>query len=317
MNPINSSDFRREIEYNLEIMEKTLQKNVAIDAGFFEIFQRDIEHLEAMSASNSKNRVEAKKITSTLNIRLQTNAARLQQITGKAFGFVEHVVPFLAANSVSPKEFIKNYSPSEHSLAIRGLTALDSAGYNVRKIKGDGHCLFRGIAAKDLIESARAQRKSHVLVLAQKIVTAPGLYSDKLVKCARRAIEILEPITDEKSLIVLLQDQKSSDRLVKFLRNVAVDHQRRHIDKFASFHEGEKGSFADHLNSMARMSLRQMGDQPEIVALQEALQMQLPVVNLRNLGGNQEIVQEGEAHQGSLQLLYDGQIHYDLAEKMS
>ena len=142
INPaINKKEFYDQLTYNLDIMEHTIISGRAhdISLGFIEIFADEIKELE--NAGFDKAKIHE------LSARLGADADRICTA-------IEHIFSPVNADAVRP---LVGKSQTLASLAHEltpgftklGLEALDKH-FSLKRVAGDGHCLFRAIAAGTL-----------------------------------------------------------------------------------------------------------------------------------------------------------------------
>lgn len=295
MTKINVNRIKNEIEYNLSIMEESLSKGIKVDAGFLPIFQNDIESL-----GNHSYETE-------LNDRLQITAQKLYKVASGKLDIPEATIPLISPTAIPANEIpAQSEGPRK-----QGLKVLSDNGIGLQKIRGDGHCLFRAIAAQSLFTSERTKTPSSLFQLAQKVESSSN-YDHRVRNTAQKVVSALSP-QNNRSALATLSDSSSSNLLVEFLRLIAVHGMNKNMNEsLQNILIEEAGSVDEYLKDMSDMSKRAMGGQPEIIALEKALGSSLRVLQLHALGtGSEKLPEKGERPLGSTFLLYTPG-HYDL-----
>jgi len=192
--------------------------------------------------------------------------------------------------------------------------------YQYRSIRGDGHCLFRAVAAgmfllvKDLSEDVRENAVTwldgHLKRIASELST-----SDRAFLC-----EQLRK-TKNTDVDALLCDPQVSDRLVSIFRKIAVAHEREQVrldpesTMAVAIAEAGGGSSEAYFKAISTNAL---GSDLEIKALAESLQLNFEVLHVKAIGEGQP--QHPDSHQfgpskAPLVSLLFRPGHYDLALK--
>lgn len=186
-------------------------------------------------------------------------------------------------------DFLAN-SYEEHPEMARKLIAL-SAEYNYRPISGDGHCMFRSIAAGIILEILN--RKEDIIdqfyqQVADIIKTLPE--SAELLSAMQRFKDILYPLKAEhapRMLEEIIRSKASSDDLVKFLRILACNYSAAHLQDFMA-DKGEDYSVKtqeEYFRDMKNMSLGEFGTNLELHALAMALNVQIQLLHVDDMVG--------------------------------
>lgn len=315
MNTVNYSHFADEVQYNLDIMKETIAsgKGSDIDPGFLAIFRADIATLR--KSSIAKNRVRV------LSKQLQNSGAKLKKIWNKEIKTKEIKQP-------APIEFFAAYTPTEveKTLSTSARTDAVAAGYNtlaqsgqylVRKIPGDGHCLFTSVAAIDLYSAQRMGMEPKLLTTAKRIAEDETLDNELLKTAATMVADLLSrQVSDNEAFDpkAILADVPSRTHIIQFLRSLACHELRQDttnetLDQYLAANGTTRHA---HLASMEDIRRRAHGDEPELHAMRHALDLELPVIDLQTLGIEQTTLPENH-EQGKLWLLFRPG-HYDVAE---
>ncbi len=326
MSSVTSAHFKREIEYNLSIMEKTFSEGREIDQGFFKIFQEDITQLAALQTKEKIEPAVSTPVIKELNDRLQKNTLKLQEIVKGIFKPIEANNTALVASSLLNAGEIALTQSNE--ILKAGFEVLNQNGLQVRKVAPDGHCQLRSIAAKILIDNQRQKKKSKskLLTLAEAAVKNET-YTAETKEIAKKVVAGLNPKKNQSALEIL-QNQELSDLLVQFLRLIAVEGLRKNkSETFTQMLERDGIPFEQYCKDMTSMPLAKFGGQPEIMELEKALKTPLQFLDLSILGKGKQlsastgtnetmkVLTKEELTPGKTFILYNPTgLHYDLAE---
>jgi len=299
-----------EINHNLATLSNTLErldrdlKNPqgkhleAVDLGFIEIFKNDIAQLKASG-------FDAKKVDA-LDERLQILAEKMGLIATKILSLSEQdrmhkqddvnqfndvVVPLIRPQT-SLKEVAKDFDGDLKA----GLEALDST-YDVCQIRGDGHCLFRAIAAALVRaftfgdQDTKDSMISHLDALEMRLTRSPYISGDYF-NSFRKLIK-------EENLNEIMNSPSQSDFAVDFLRRLAsavnydtVEDSAEDRADMTLTQEALARRFAsleDYLNDMVDMKRGSggeiaLGGAPELIALGNALGIEFAVLGVKETG---------------------------------
>ena len=274
------ADFSDSIQENINTLEKTISSGGRVSIDFFRILQKDVTLLRNKYQREMKgpNSPEMQNL-GLLNMRLQRLAAQYQQENPDLLALDEDQQVPLAR---SPMKVSQAYQPAE----MRFPQDLDKLlGCSVMRIRGDGHCLFRAIAAHLLT----AEHLEHLMRNADRLqpLLPQGFDLKALITTSRRRLEDGEPVH------ILLADEAFANRWILALRNIAVraiaegavDPQVFLSDARVTTGLTDDVSPADVLREYARRmsSLEQgvWGGQSEIIALARALNLPIHVVDLQ------------------------------------
>lgn len=295
MASINSNDLYVSLMRNFADMEKTIADGRAqdIDLGFIEIFIQDIKELEG--AGFDKSKIHA------LSERLSSAADRICEATS----FLQSTVKADAVRPLVGKE--QRMSDLAKAMSAgdtkRGLEALDEH-YTLKRVAGDGHCLFRAIAAGTLDYLNALPPPEQERFMQRLQATVDGLKDEKLSGLFR-AIQVVRGISKEESL----NTKKTSELLVEFLRNLACAYNKNSSNEVLQGLISEK-----YLESMCDMAKKEHGGEPELIALRNTLGLDLRVVDAIAVGkGQVEAASYKENRQPHTVFLLYTPAHYDIA----
>lgn len=290
-----------EINYNLGILGTTLDKIndpskrrgesiEGVDLAFIEIFLADINQLRTEGFDSDK--------IAKLNAKLEPLADRMVDSANKVFGpneaFVDVEVPFMGKKS-SFKELEKEYQ-NGNGYIKKGLAVLDE-GYEFYRIRGDGHCLFRSVAAGvvrklSLSDEAFCQGVlSGLDALKKKYASNPYISEEHFVRI-RTILQKVAQDHSEDFFEKTMSERETSEEMTEFLRRLACARNHARLDNdvdfaralFAEASANDYDSVQDYLKDMADMSKKLSGGEPELQALAEALQIDLHILDAKGMG---------------------------------
>lgn len=251
---------RSEIQYNLEILRG--QRDYPSDEGGYLIKPEQInaiafEFLQIFA--NQMNQLPNQR--SRQVTRLRQSFERSEMYVCKNLSCSDVVVPLVGKEFLLPGDLARENPALSKELARLPQTA------HIRKIRGDGHCLFRSIAWNIVFHRRSGKMISTLMALKEAY---PALKTD-----IKRMVKVLQ---SKDSPYHIMSDHQRSNIVVAGLRKIACVHNasRRAIVGY---------SLAD-LKNMADMSKAYWGGQPEIQALAEALNVQIDVYNLADSQGS-------------------------------
>lgn len=273
----NSTHLYNEIQYNLDIMQASLNDGKSIDFGFIEIFASDIKELESA-------KFEQKQLTK-LNGRLNELASRIYDKVGESLlkpVNADEMRP-LVGEKVNPQELAKSHSEGD---VKKGLEAL-STHFLLQPIAQDGHCLFRSTATL-LIEQIRKSPSAdqqalyaHVAAQVEELKSEDKELEPLYQEVLQLAVLLAQ---DKKTIKEALTSRDSSDLLVKFLRHLACAYNKKHGNEVFESAASIEGSKETYLTQMCDMQKAVWGDQPEINALSHTLGLEIRAIDLQQLG---------------------------------
>lgn len=273
----NSTHLYNEIQYNLDIMQTSLNEGKSIDFGFIEIFASDIKELESA-------KFEQKQLTK-LNRRLNELATRIYDKVGESIlkpVLADEVRP-LVGNKENPSKLAKTHAEGE---VKKGLEAL-SKHFLLQPIAQDGHCLFRSTATL-LIEQIRKSNSADQQAIYAHVAAQIEALKNEDKELEPLYQEVLQLVTllaqEKKTIKEALTSRDSSDLLVKFLRHLACAYNKKHGNEVFESAASLEGSKETYLTQMRDMQKATWGDQPEINALSQTLGLDLRAIDLQQLG---------------------------------
>lgn len=258
-----------ELHYNMQIMQETLDRGIAVDAGFLEIFRNGANEL-------ALSRRESRSIKSKI-VNLNT--------------YLNQVSRPVIEKAVSAEEFAERFSSEKIQKGIRLLGCR-----SIRKIRGDGHCLFRAFAS-GLLEVHRNASKQQRRKLRRIFLKLSN----------PEIVQIVTGLLDKKKGIEqVLEDSYASGRLVELMRNLAVKEIETHSDLYSHFIDDQ--SVEDYCKRMQSMKLATYGGELELAVLAKIFHTNIQV---HNATSKNHFVSCGIKNAPKVHLLYTD-IHYDL-----
>jgi hypothetical protein len=182
--------------------------------------------------------------------------------------------PLIGHALIAPATLASSYGPGTKVKA--GLVKLQGH-FNVLKVKGDGHCMFRGIAygiATDYAAGDANVKTAYLVGLNSLKAQYPALLRD-----IDRVIEILQ---NQEAPEATMSTKAPSDSLVSFLRKLACAYNVAHpSDAFRSNLAAGGESMSSYCRTMTHMNPDSAvyGGQPELVALSTVLGLKISVVD--------------------------------------
>lgn len=248
---------------------------------------------------------------------------RIDEIWRNTFGKPSGLI------KTSPKGKLSlfGYEKDVCNLAIRqknktirdGLLALDAQQFKYHSIPGDGHCLFRSIAAGIVLSLSQAQPETLIEMqtrVNEALETFPA--SDDLKTYYGHFCTYTSALFDPSNPAALediLRSERASNRIVKFLRLLACEYIEND-DQIKNFLGLENPD--EYLKDMKSMSKARMGGNVELDTLVEILGLDVTLLDVDGIGKGGNINQPHYKHtaKGSttvaLNLLYYD-LHYNLA----
>lgn len=231
MDPVHEH-FYKEIDYNLSILENSLNRldqKIAqrqseglesVDLGFIEIFNQDIEELRSKGFDPAR--------IAKLHSKFEILAERMTDIAFKVLdlqkrrGDIE--IP-LMSDKMQLKDLAKEFSPC---MTKTGLETLGEH-YDLYRIRGEGHCLFRALAGSYLHLYAmsspgeRGQIDDRLNQLQAELPLTGYIKKEDFITFCGILTSIHERGKDPfKQFETILKNKTTSDRLVEFFRKLAV-----------------------------------------------------------------------------------------------
>jgi len=263
MSAINNTDhIYNEITYNLDILEHSLKEGKSIDIGFIEIFANDAEELK-------KADFDQKKFTK-LSDRLNEVATRIYDTVGAS-----------ALKSVNPDDLRPLVGELKSTLEKF------SSDLVMQPIAQDGHCLFRSVAAFVIDQIKKNPWEEQKKIYSHIAAQVEDLKSEdsELEPLYKEVLTLVSQVAEEKVTIKeALNNRKSSDLLVQFLRHLACAYNKKHGNEVFQTAATLEGTKEDYLANMCDMQKATYGDAPELHALSQTLNLDLRVIDLTQLG---------------------------------
>ena len=280
MSAINPAVSYQDLNLNLKDLEDTLQNRPhLVDrdyACFIEILANDLQELQKTNFDNSK--------IHALTARLEQTADRIYAVVFKD----NHSRP-----KIGPVQQISDVATQmSQGLTKSGLEELNPL-FMLRRIAGDGHCLFRACAVGllDYLSTLQSAQKHDYIVSLQK-----------------HSPDCIEEI---KNLLLLPKEEayQQSEVLVAYLRKLACSQMQK------SDNEVLKANILseEYLKNMASMQKGEHGGEPELVALGQALELDLRVVDAIVIGKAQQTAASYlQAPAANTVFLLHTPMHYDI-----
>ncbi|TWW72116.1 ubiquitin thioesterase OTUB2 [Takifugu rubripes] len=185
---------------------------------------------------------------------------------------------------------------------------------HVRRVQGDGNCLYRALFfahLESMVHNARAlQRFKEKIAQTSKEFFSAGFKESSFMHHLNTVVDVVERCQGEQEdrLLHLFNERTVSDGLVKYLRLLTSAHLQNHADFFSNFVEAPDLRVYCH-QEVENMAME--GDHVEILALSQALDISIHIVSM---DGEQEhlahhVIPEGA--EPSLHLLHRSS-HYSI-----
>jgi len=292
MNPIQQGPSYEEIVSNLEILKKTLGKldqKIAsreteglevVDWGFIEIFNQDIDSLRFRGVDPSR--------VAKLQFELESIANRMTDIASKVLDLKRNEAPIEVPrmrDKISLQDLANEYRPS---LTKTGLEKLD-AQYELYRIRGEGHCLFRALAGSIFhlyatgTPAQRTQIDDRLNALQAELPHTGYIKKDDFTSFCRLLNSVHQKDKDPtKEFEAILKDKERSDRLVDFFRKLTVaqtaqaagDNEYRKILE-AQAEDENFSSLEEYFANMVSIKNRSYGGEVELRAFATAFNIKI------------------------------------------
>lgn len=277
-------EFLHDIEKNLKEFSNSFHKPVhgSVSSEFIGILQTDIDYLRAEYV---RQRVPA---TDSRMKRLNQCTVELNELAAEMFSVESPTKGGPVLGKTELARDIANTIADSTSATKKALLGLAQRGCSILHVRGDGHCLFTSIAAqlitKENLEKLRGKRAS------LGPLGLPGVEFDSLIQTSLDKIHARETRED------ILSDPVIAKGWVQFLRNVAVNWWEQkwnardeRVGVFIASQMADSGLqgvepeevIASYKESMSSMEIPLWGGEQEIVALQEALDFPIHIVDLQ------------------------------------
>lgn len=258
---------------------------------------------------NSPILTAVKHFVSPLNVYFQQLASTARKISQNVLSGTQASTPskdqviqpstFVADNSVVPLVG-KMASPmsvasDDDSPVNFGLSALQEKGYRVRRIRGNGHCLFSSIASHLLTQERLADVKHRLPAMKNQRLFG-ALDADGLIDTCQQKLR--EGVSVEQ----ILHDDKTYLAWVQFLRTISVNWWRQSITDTPDLRYhlalaaresmtrlpstlSDQEVCDRYLDSMMAMTEEpRYGGVPEMYALQEILGITINAIDANQVG---------------------------------
>lgn len=270
------SGFVESLEDNIHTLEESLRGGKEVSPEFVHILEKDIDMLRAVYRDKKlkSDSGEVQKLNA-LNLHLGQIIARFFD---KGFpGSSDDVVVPEARPRINIEEFQVEIPESDRQ---------ELRGCSVIPIKGDGHCLFRSIAAHLLT-------LEHIQKLRQRVDGLQKLVPEVNLRSLFDTCEGL--LKENKTVDAILLDPEISKRWISALRGIATQWWVGQCNAFPdeassqAFMEAIRLSntrdaadflMAHYLSTMGSYDEACWGGEQEVVALQKALDIPIHLVDL-------------------------------------
>ncbi|KAJ1621949.1 hypothetical protein T492DRAFT_1065737 [Pavlovales sp. CCMP2436] len=185
---------------------------------------------------------------------------------------------------------------------VSALGRLGEQGAHLVRIRGDGHCMFRGLAA-GLVLAARemtpAQARAVGAFLAQRLPRPPPLqrpvaFGSDSIASVSSSLDLLGCLHDgtlpscaPEAVSAALAEPASSDELVAAMRRAACEHMRVHTSRFRECEAALGSSFEQYCSEMEPLvppdGAPRYGGAIELVAFSELLECAVDVYDVEAL----------------------------------
>jgi|AMWB02.1.fsa_nt_gi hypothetical protein len=270
-------NFFKALEQNVGILETSLRGGSLVAPEFLAILQKDVDMLRAVYRDrNLKSNSKELRDLNALNLKLGELAAK----------YFDKGVPG-SSKAVEVPEARPRVNMDVYEAEVSESDLRELINCSVLSVKGDGHCLFRTVAAHLLTQEHLAELKRRVDML-QKMVP-----HDIDIK---RLIEDCEALLKQnKSVDEILLTPGISERWIKALRSIATEYWSTKFresptkDPVPTFIQtirasGVEGSDDDmighYMSTMGSFDLACWGGHQEIIALSESLQIPIHIIDL-------------------------------------
>lgn len=291
----------QDVGYSLRVFEKAVAGGSAekLDLAFFGILNADIEQLQEQKGARFLAR------------KLEEIAIRICNAHQK-IGFESHRQ--VVEGPFSMEAFLEKRDPEP---AVRKGLELLKNRFQIRKVIGDGHCLFRGVGTAFLAHFCEMAEQERYLERLQALVAS--LQCKSLTEKFKKIEEILQYLSADKiGLWAVSHDAVASDELVGFLRELACEYNVQHNEKFRAKVEGfYDASLAHYVKEMKTTT--KWGGPLETQALAEVLQVDVRVFDVERfaLKGDDSVnTYRAKNSVGEIDLIFTKN-HYDIGLRKS
>lgn len=188
----------------------------------------------------------------------------------KNWGFLECNINLVSNEWTSPSALAGEY---RDGAVKEGLLGLDDHQYQILRVRGDGHCLFRSIGIGLMLGyEANPDKETFIDFLNGLKITYPG------EELARDIDDLIYYLSLGMDALTFMRNREASDTMVRFLRHLACAHNRIDQERIQTFLVMENVN--TYLNKMGNMKYARYGDEHEICAISNALQIKFLIADV-------------------------------------
>jgi hypothetical protein len=270
-------NFFKALEQNVGILETSLRGGSLVAPEFLAILQKDVDMLRAVYRDrNLKGNSKELHDLNALNLKLGELAAK----------YFDKGVPG-SSEAVEVPEARPRVNMEAYEAEVSESDLRELMDCSVLPVKGDGHCLFRAVAAHVLTQDHLEALKQRMDVL-QKMVPHD-------IDLARLIEDCKDLLKQNKSVDEILLSPGISERWIRALRSIATEHWSTKFrespkkDPVPTFIQairasGVEGSDEDmighYMSTMGSFDLACWGGHQEVIALSESLQIPIHIIDL-------------------------------------
>jgi len=295
--------FYKDLTLNVQDLLSSVSSGADIDPEFLRILQKDIDTLRHVYEIRKVSHQSSEWADlGKENGHLQEVAVRMKDLASKAGVGGSSTVSRASSPSFDEDEVFPLIGKIDDPLhlpcdydhpAYKGLQILHDEKYAVRRVKGNGHCLFSSMAAHLITEARLSSLQTKLpLMKAQGWlgdIDPSGIIGDALRKIKEGASveSILQKDDVYKEWIVFLRTLATKwweKQLGQEERREHLAHAAREVLPALKENENDKEVCMTYLRSMASMDEHKYGGEPEIFALQNILGINIHTIDAANLG---------------------------------
>lgn len=308
---ITDADYaRREIEYNLKELNKTVDKGLGKEvASFLPIFQKYVTALEEVDSNMA---VSVQKQYQTICSKMYDKGINILDVEGIG----DHIEVPRMSGRIDLLTIADEY---RNGKTQTGLVILSTLGYEAYRIKGDGDCLFRTIAA-DWVRASKNSQAEYQQDCARLDQFADHFRMQTEWNAVKAVTDRLHTAENSLNFEQVMKDESMSDLITSLLRKMACAYNEKNGgDTFEAHATASKGSKETYLAAMQTPG--ELAGQPEIQALAKLLNRNIRVFHADALGELQDPLSEhlltraAGANRETAALYRPG--HYDLVIKLN
>ncbi len=288
----------KETIHNLTLLKNHLQNDLHQNietltmedySSFFAVFHSDFEAIAAAKQSGALHVSDHE-----WQVLQTVYSETLQLINAVAEKHLVDVqVPLVAAAPVTPAAFAQTKGFPSNSHVKANIESLEGH-CTILPVKGDGHCLFRAVAASIASsENALANFKETIKDIAQEEMPFP-LTREERAAC-------------EKLSLRSLQKQPDSDLVVSALRKLTCYYNSTDIDFVYNVEDDARDVYFERIIDM---EAPEYGDEIELKALANLFHVQIGVIDSTTRQTSRKTYPELAENNPQIHLLYIPG-HYD------